>query len=48
MSFVEWFWSSWLLMILVPMALMGLLIVGFFLLGLVLEAIGRIGEFFRR
>ena len=47
MSFVELFWSSWLLMILVPMLMMGLLFVGFFVLGFILEAIGRIAEFFR-
>jgi len=48
MSFVELFWSSWLLMILVPMLMMALLIVGAVVLGAVLEVIGQIGDFFLR
>lgn len=47
MTYVEWFWMSWLSVILVPMALMLVLFVGYFILGFGLEVFARISEWFR-
>ena len=46
MNFVEFFWASWLGMILVPMALMALLLIGALIVGGVGVGTDRVREFF--
>ena len=45
MTYVEWFWASWFMMFLWPIALMALLFVGMFLIGAIGVAIDRVREF---